>query len=42
MMDNNKIEEAKDSIFNKHFLKNSEGDDMYRPYIRTCIFRLSD
>ena len=25
MMDNNKIEEAKDSIFNKHFLKNNEG-----------------
>lgn len=25
MMDNKKIEEAKDSIFNKHFLKNNEG-----------------
>lgn len=25
MTDNNKIEEAKDSIFNKHFLKNSKG-----------------
>lgn len=25
MTDNNKIEEAKDSIFNKHFLKNNEG-----------------
>lgn len=25
MMDNKKIEEAKDSIFNKYFLKNNEG-----------------
>ena len=25
MIDNKKIEEAKDSIFNKHFLKNNEG-----------------
>lgn len=25
MMDNKKIEEAKDNIFNKHFLKNNEG-----------------
>lgn len=25
MMDNKKLEEAKDSIFNKHFLKNNEG-----------------
>lgn len=25
MIDDNKLEEAKDNIFNKHFLKNSEG-----------------